>query len=200
MLVAGGGGLTSVASTWVRRVPLLALLAFAVGGAGVAGAAGLPDGRLYERVTPAHKNGALISSLPYRHPPAVLSEDGRRVIAPSTQCFGDPESCTGYRLTEADPYDFERTGGGWVTRGLAPPAGVGEAASVWTVDANTGTALFSAAGSADGPDDFLARFAPEGAADSLVEIGPFGEANEAPSRSSPTRRTSLLQAYSRRRI
>ena len=137
----------------------------------------LPDCRAYEMVTPPHKNGALISSLPFRHPPAVLSEDGTRVIAPSDQCFGDPESCTSFRLTEGDPYEFERTSAGWVTHGLAPPAAVGESSSMWTVDANTGTAVFSAAGSADAPDDFFGRFEPEGPEGSFIEIGPFGEPN-----------------------
>jgi hypothetical protein len=132
---------------------------------------GLPDGRRYEMVTPPDKNGATISGLKFRHPPAELSGNGRRMIAPTDQCFGEPESCDAYRLSEGEPFEFERTGSGWVTHGLAPSAETyGGTDSYYTVDADAGSALFSVPSSADGPDDFLGR-TPE----SLFEIGPLGE-------------------------
>jgi hypothetical protein len=131
---------------------------------------GLPDGRRYEMVTPPDKNGALISGLFVRHPPAELSGDGQRVIAPSDQCFAEPESCDAYRLTEGEPYEFERTPSGWVTRGLAPSAAAYASTSYFDVNADAGSALFSAPSSADGPDEFLGR-TPGG----VITIGPFGE-------------------------
>jgi hypothetical protein len=129
-----------------------------------------PDGRRYEMVTPPVKNGALIGSLFAGHRPPVVANSGEEVIAPSDQCFEGPESCVGVRLTEGEPYGFVRTAGGWVTEPFAPPAGF-EGDSYWSVNANTGTALFSAPGSPGGPDDFYGR-EPGGV---FTPIGPFGE-------------------------
>jgi hypothetical protein len=136
---------------------------------------GLPDGRHYELVTPPHKNGATIGGLFARHDTPVVSESGTNVIGPSDQCFADPESCVGYRLIEGESYEFSRTPSGWVTTPLAPPASSFEAYSYLTVNANTGTELFSAPGYPGGPDDFFGRDA-DGAI--TPAIGPLGEPRE----------------------
>jgi hypothetical protein len=131
---------------------------------------GLPDSRRYEMVTPPEKNGAQISGLAIRHPPAELSSNGQRVIAPADQCFAEPESCDAYRLTEGEPFEFERTASGWATRGLAPSAADYEGTSYFTINADAGSALFSTPSEPDGPDEFIGR-TPGG----VFSVGPFGE-------------------------
>jgi len=135
------------------------------------GSTSLPDCRAYELVTPPQKNGALIgatfSQLPW------VARDGQRVIAPSLQCFATPESCVPLRVTGEPlgvPYEFARTGAGWVTHPLAPPASF-ETDSWWSVSADLGTALFSMPSPPEGQDDFYAR-QPGG---SLTAVGAFGE-------------------------
>jgi hypothetical protein len=143
--------------------------------AGVASAdAALPDGRRYELVTPTDKNGALIGALVLNAVPPQIAKDGQRVIAPSLQCFAGPESCVAARGSEGEPYEFTRTGAGWATHPLAPPASF-ETDSWWSVNANAGTALFSIPSPPTGQDDFYAHV-PDG---SLAQVGPFGESQEA---------------------
>ena len=84
----------------------------------------LPDGRQYELVTPAQKNGALIDAAfggGSAWPPQI-ADDGADVMAISLQCLAGTESCTGIRGQEGEPYEFARTSQGWVTHPLAPPA------------------------------------------------------------------------------
>jgi NHL repeat len=128
---------------------------------------GLPDGRAYEMVTPPNKNGTAIGHLVFGGAPDV-SEAGSRVIISSIQCFADAASCTATRQVEGSPYAFTRTGGGWVTSALAPPATQYAGNSAWLVSADAGTALFTIPTPPAGQDDWYAR-QPDG---SFVDIGP----------------------------
>ncbi|MFI4972341.1 MAG: hypothetical protein ACHP7H_06655, partial [Hyphomicrobiales bacterium] len=134
--------------------------------------AGLPDNRQYELVTPAQKNGALIgelfvSTLGNLERP-MIAKDGQRVIAPSLQCLAAGQSCVGLRRSEGEPYEFARTGAGWVTHPLAPPATGFETTSWLSVNADAPTALFSAPQS--DVDDLYAN-----KGGSFLTIGPVGE-------------------------
>ena len=151
------------------------LLVLGVGvGATSAAAEGLPDGRSYELVTPPNKNGALISETAIHIAPTEVSEDGKRVIAPSIQCFAGAEGCNAHRgAVEGVPYEFTRSASGWVTHSLAPPASALEVSQWWTVDVNIGAALYSALNPVSGREDFYAR-RPGG---ELAEIGPLAESS-----------------------
>jgi hypothetical protein len=140
--------------------------------------AGLPDGRAYELVTPALKNGALIDEVfgagALWKP--QIARSGMDVIAPSTQCFAGAQSCTADRRREGEAYEFARTAGqGWVTHALASPAGATPGAnSLWAADAETHATLFSALTPSDGNEDFFTRQA-DG---SISDVGPLGESPE----------------------
>jgi hypothetical protein len=133
--------------------------------------AGLPDGRQYEQVTPADKNGTLIGNpfIGLQNP--QISENGQRVIDTSIGCYENTASCSGARQNDGTPYEFERTSKGWVTHPLAPPASLLESWTVWSVNANTGTALFSGLTPGGNREAFWAR-QPNG---SFTEIGPLAE-------------------------
>lgn len=131
----------------------------------------LPDGRQYEFVTPASKNGALIGALFLHNVSPQISEDGSRVTAPTVQCFAGSPSCVGSRETEGEPYDFQRSGEGWSPHSLAPDATEFETNSWWSIDPNSDTTLFSIPRPPDGQDEFYAR-QPSGRFD---QIGPIGE-------------------------
>ena len=143
----------------------------------------LPDCRAYQLVTPAEKNGALIAHPAFGPGVPEVADDGQRVITRSIQCFAGPSSCVANRgKDEGTPYEFEHTPSGWVTRPLAPPAGDFETYSSLSVDANTGTALFSApvatgiaAGNPGAQEVFYGRMQ-DG---ELVKIGPLGEKGPA---------------------
>ncbi len=135
------------------------------------GSTSLPDCRAYELVTPPQKNGALIGGVFSEFP--QIAGDGRRVIAQSLQCFAAPESCVVLRDSEQHmgaPYEFTRTTAGWVTHPLAPPASV-QTDTLWSVNADVGTALFSMPSPPEGQDDFYARLS----GGSFTPIGPLGE-------------------------
>jgi hypothetical protein len=132
------------------------------------GSGTLPDNRAYEMVTPPQKNGALIGEVPLALFPLV-SGDGSRVIAGAVQCFGGSVSCVAIRGTVSTPYEFSRTGAGWVTTPLAPPASVFEANTWWKFNPDLGTVLFSATTPPHGEEDFYAR-EPGG---SFRHIGPL---------------------------
>jgi len=135
----------------------------------------LPDCRRYELVTPAQKNGALIGAA-VNVLAAQVATEGSRVIAVSLQCLPEAESCEPNREpNEGNPYEFLRSGDGWLTRALAPPASEVVADSYYSLNANLDTALFSAPGPPEGQDDFYARI-PDG---QLVNIGPLGESKTA---------------------
>jgi DNA-binding beta-propeller fold protein YncE len=104
--------------------------------------AGLPDNRAYEMVTPPRKNGAAIDTGVFIKLPGI-SEDGSRVVDFSIQCFAGSVSCTGDRRgTEGEPFAFTRTGGGWVTTPLAPPATQFRGNMYRAFSADTGAVLF----------------------------------------------------------
>ncbi|HEV3072618.1 MAG TPA: hypothetical protein VGY76_14460 [Solirubrobacteraceae bacterium] len=127
----------------------------------------LPDCRAYEQVTPVQKNGAVVDSVFAGALPDVAG-DGSRVMYLSIQCFAGAASCTGQRLGEGEPYASTRTGGGWTTAALAPPAQLG-GNTTELLGADLGTALFSVATPPGGEDDWFAR-RPDG---SLGEVGPL---------------------------
>ncbi len=132
----------------------------------------LPDCRSYELVTPPQKNGALISSvfgggLPFPQ----IAGSGADVMAISLQCLAGTESCTGIRGQEGEPYEFARTGQGWVTRPLAPPATQYGITTEWAASANTHITLFSAPDPIEAHDNFYARTG----SGAPAEIGPVSE-------------------------
>ncbi len=139
----------------------------------------LPDGRQYELVTPPHKNAGLVgfafgSGSGW---PAQIAPDGRDMIIPSIPCFANAQSCTADRLKQGEPYEFARTGEGWVTHALAPPLNKFEVSSLYAADPVTHTALFSAPAppAGEGPDSFYVGSG-EG---EPASIGPVGESSEA---------------------
>ncbi len=127
---------------------------------------GLPDHRAYEMVTPPQKNGALIGDVLFGVPPDI-AESGARVMLTSIQCFAGSESCTADRELEGEPFLFTRTATGWVTKALAPPGRL-ETNTLWKVNAEAGTALFSAPTLPMSEDDFYVR----GSESSFSDIGP----------------------------
>ncbi len=135
--------------------------------------ASLPDGRAYELVTPAQKNGALIDTAlggGSAWTPRI-AENGRALIAPSIQCFASSESCIGTRERDGEAYEFTRTPGGWTTSPLAPPVTKLETNTLWAADADQHTTLFSAPSPPAGQDDFYSR----NNQGQLTDIGPLGE-------------------------
>jgi hypothetical protein len=127
---------------------------------------GLPDNRAYEMVTPPQKNGGLIGLGVLIAPPDI-SEDGSRMMGTGIQCFAGAQSCTASRQSEGEPNLFTRTGRGWVTTALAPPAAMGDSTS-WLNNANTGTALFGIATPPGGEDDWFTN----NAKGELFDVGP----------------------------
>ncbi|HEY5172535.1 MAG TPA: hypothetical protein VIK54_12490, partial [Acidimicrobiia bacterium] len=130
---------------------------------------GLPDGRAYEMVTPAQKNGAVVGSTDFTGKPAEVSPGGSSLIASSIQCFAGAESCTSQVSSAVgSPYAFTRTSGGWVTTPLAPSASLFPVITPWEYNALTGMALFSMPTPPHGQDDLYVRHL-DG---TFVDIGP----------------------------
>jgi hypothetical protein len=139
---------------------------------------GLPDGRAYEMVTPAQKNGAVVGSVDFTGKPADVSPGGSRLIAGSIQCFASSESCNAVNNNGiGSPYAFTRTSGGWVTTPLAPSASLfAPHITPWDYNALTDTALFSMPTAPHGEDDLYVRH-PDG---TFVEIGPNTPPEDGP--------------------
>jgi hypothetical protein len=131
---------------------------------------GLPDGRKYELVTPPEKNDAL-TGLVFPGLGTYVSKDGKRVMSPSVQCFGEPGSCVGARGLSGTGYAFERGGGGWMARALTLPTSRFETNTVTLTGVNSGVALFSAP-SAVGVSDGFYRLQPNGV---IEDVGPMAE-------------------------
>jgi DNA-binding beta-propeller fold protein YncE len=140
-----------------------------------AAASELPDGRAYEMVTPAAKNGALIGGALFTASPDVAA-DGSRVMVTSIQCFAESPSCTAARGNEGEPFSFSRTSSGWQTTALAPPPTEVNSNSSWSLNASTGTALFTIPTQPGEQDDFYTR-EPDG---SFIDIGPVTEPARGP--------------------
>jgi len=141
----------------------------------------LPDGREYELVSPASKNGASLGNnfFGVRY---AFARDGSRVIAQSIQCFAEAQSCTGVRsadTSEGEPFEFARTDQPqqcapavppcWATMALAPPASEFGSDSTWSFGPDQGMALFSMPTPPGGEDDWYARSS-EG---SFQDLGPL---------------------------
>jgi hypothetical protein len=142
------------------------------------GGGGLPDGRVYELVTPAEKHGAVVGDVIGGVSP-LIAEDGSRVIDGSIQCFADAVSCVGIRPQgDGTPFAFTRTAGGWVASALAPSAAQFENNTWWTggMNPNAGTALFSAPTAPAGEEDWYARQS-DG---SFVDLGPLTPPSAGP--------------------
>jgi hypothetical protein len=130
----------------------------------------LPDCRAYETVSPTAKKGALLAP-PFKGLFAQVAAGGERVIASSLTCFGGPLSCTGDRVSKGPPFEFVRTGTGWQTQPLAPPAGTFELNSVWAYSPDRGLVLYSSPVPSGASDEFYAR-QPNSA---MEPIGPIAE-------------------------
>jgi hypothetical protein len=126
----------------------------------------LPDGRAYEMVTPARKNGALIGSVFLGFNPGV-AEDGSRVVLTTLQCF-EEGSCTADRNEIGASYAFTRDAGGWRASSLGPPAGEFSENSAWTLSTSDGSGVFSVPTGTGGNDEFYVR----GAAGGFAKLGP----------------------------
>jgi DNA-binding beta-propeller fold protein YncE len=127
--------------------------------------ASLPDGRAYEMVTPVDKNGALIGSLSLPE----VARGGTRVMSKSIQCFAGAEACNGQRKSgTGSPYEFERTGAGWVATAMSPSATMLPYSNLMAYEVNSGTAFFSAPPERSAADQLYTR-EPDG---SLVRVGP----------------------------
>jgi hypothetical protein len=128
----------------------------------------LPDGRAYEMVTPAHKNGALFGVRSTMVP--VVSSDGTTVMAPTLQCFGSVEGCNGKRRnTVGEPYQFSRTSSGWTATALSPPATTLADATPWGYSPDAGMALFGAPTEPFGQEDLYVRTS----SGKIVHFGPI---------------------------
>jgi hypothetical protein len=126
----------------------------------------LPDGRAYEMVTPARKNGALLGSVILGLTPD-LAENGSRITLSTLQCFVGG-SCPAARAKIGTPYAFTRTSEGWLASSLAPSATEYPINSAWSANANDATALFSMPTGPTGGDEFYTR----SATGSFTPIGP----------------------------
>jgi DNA-binding beta-propeller fold protein YncE len=143
----------------------------------------LPDCRAYELVTPPDKNGAVIGNPAFGTGYPQIAEDGDRVIAKSIQCFHEALSCVADRHEEGTPFEFERSGSGWVTHPLAPPASEFETYTSWSYNADTGMVLFSAPSATPtvpptGPHGYQELFYAREPDGEFVEIGPLEEAGD----------------------
>jgi hypothetical protein len=112
-------------ASWRLRVAGCVLAALAASALALASAqAALPDGRAYEKVTPANKNGAQWG-LPvtgedlgnFGVPSFVVSRDGERVLAYAFAAFGEPDPGM---TSNATPHVLERGADGWQSTPLPP--------------------------------------------------------------------------------
>jgi hypothetical protein len=135
-----------------------------------AGQATLPDGRMYEMVTPPEKNGAIPNAFLDGELSPQVSEDGTRVFSDVGQCFGAALSCfVVHDAKDGMPYEFERSPSGWIPHPLAPAASQVEGAAQEGVNVNAKTAFFSVQNGA--ATDLYGRTA----TGAFLDLGPFAE-------------------------
>jgi hypothetical protein len=119
---------------------------------------GLPDNRAYELVSPPHRNGAALGFELGAALSTEISSSGSRVMTSSLQCFGASESCNAQNSDSiGTPYEFDRTGSGWVTTSLTPPASRFSRAIPWGVSIESGMLLFGAPTEPFGEEDLYTR-------------------------------------------
>jgi len=132
----------------------------------------LPDCRAYEMVSPVKKNGSLFGGLLFGTIPPQVAENGDRMITLAIQCFADAESCVATRsAAEGEPFELLRTPNGWAPHALTLPATLFDASSVWRLNAENGSTLFSAPTLPGGQDDWYAR-QPDGTPFDLGQMTP----------------------------
>lgn len=106
---------------WALVLPALASAEATIGAAPTPGPSGLPDGRVYEEVSPADKNGNFVASggitaLVAGHGYGLAAADGDGLVFMGSGAMGDASSST------LQPYVARRTpGAGWSTSSVAPP-------------------------------------------------------------------------------
>lgn len=123
---------------------------------------GLPDGRVYEQVTPVHKNGAAPTFLPGSD---QATADGEGIAYLSNGGFPGTEGAQGF------PTFFASRGSDWSSQGVLPPGSLGALAGVlgWNADLSR---AYLVQGSAPGDQlSFLERESAGGALRTLAAEG-----------------------------
>jgi hypothetical protein len=130
-------------------------------------AAGLPDGRAYELVTPPQKNGALVGNVFLGLRPDIAA-DGSHLLAMSIQCFANAQACNSVRYLEGSPYEFTRDSDGWHATPLSRPATEVNQSTPLNYNADSGVAVFTMPTPPNGEDDYYVRET----SGSFVDMGP----------------------------
>lgn len=99
-------------------LPQIAAAEATIGPEATPGTAGLPDGRIYEQVTPSNKWGNQVAS----NRPAFVSPDGGAVMFGSNGAVAEEPTNSAFFPESVS----ERTGYGWTTRSATPQPVVGE--------------------------------------------------------------------------
>jgi hypothetical protein len=131
-----GGVLMSVRSLLLQaRVRLVALAVIAAAGALLPAAAwGLPEGRVYEMVSPVYKGGHGVAKI------EAVASNGESVGFFSTGTFAGAPS-PGFDTLEGISYIARRGASGWTTEATMPPSGLLPFAYELTASATLGTVV-----------------------------------------------------------